>query len=278
METVPVKGSPQWMDRRSSAGPSYGTESLWRTRGQFAQGFGTIEAKYAPALLWTYRNFVESAELAGIIPEKSPVDFIAQGWLAKGERSYDAVTRPLIAVLAFVNWPVGVEPRNPAEVMPTAMEDRIHGYYVFRNRWQDENDILVSALLGYGPKDSYKPQYGPIYLWGLGKKHSFGDFRSMAPADFLPGPDGGVVSTGTQCLGVDFSGACGAPALLALVGIEGPKPDDTVHVTPVDVAGRKVNIVTVQSGKAPDVKADGDTITVGGRTIRWDGTKLVFGK
>lgn len=283
METLPVKGRPQWMDRKSSAGASYGTEVLWRTRGQFAQGFGAIEPKYAPALLWTYRNFVEAAELAGIIPEKSPVDFIAQGWLAKGEKSYDALTRPWIAVLAFVNWPVGVEPQNPATVMPKAMEDRIHGYYVFRNRWQDENDILVSALLGYGPKDGYKPQYGPIYLWGLGKKYSFGDFRSQAPAEFLPGPDGGVVSTGTQCLGVDFSGACGAPALLALVGIEGPKPDDTVHVTPVELAGQKVNIVTMQSGKAaggkaPDVKADGDKIVVGGQSITWDGKKIVFGR
>lgn len=278
METVPVKGAPQWMDRKSSAGPSYGTESLWRTRGQFAQGFGAIDQHYAPALLWTYRNFVEAAELAGTIPEKKPRDFVAQGWLAKGEKSYDAVTRPWIAVLAFVNWPVGVEPQNPATVLPKAMEDRTHGYYVFRNRWQDDNDILVSALLGYGPKDVYKPQYGPIYLWGLGKKYSFGNFRSAAPADFRPGPDGGVVSTDTQCLGVDFSGASGAPALLALVGIDGPKPDDTVHVTPVELAGQKVTIVIMQAGQAPAVNVDGGTVTVGAQTITWDGRKLAFGR
>ena len=274
MEVLPVNGSPQWMDRKSSAGPGYGNEDIWRTRGQFCQGFGAVDAKYVPAVLWTYQNFVEAAELKGIIPEKRNRDFIGQGWLAKGEKSYDALTRTWHAVLAFVNWPVGVKPENPATVMPRAMEDRIHGYYVFRNRWQDENDILVSALLGYGPKDAYKPQYGPIYLWGLKKKYVFGNFKSAGPADFTSGPNGGVVSTGTQCLGVDFSGASGAPALIALVGIDAPKADNLLAVTP---AG-KVAIVTMQSGKAPEVKADGDKITVGGQTVTWDGRRVVFGK
>jgi hypothetical protein len=278
MEVLPVKGSPQWMDRKSSAGASYGTESIWRSRGQFAQGFGAVDAKYAPALLWTYRNFVEAAELKGVIPEKRPRDFVGQGWLAKGERSFDALTRAWVAVLAFVNWPVGVQPENPEKVMPKAMEDRVHGYYVFRNQWKDENDVLVSALLGYGPKDAYKPQAGPIYLWGLGKKYSFGSFRSSGPAEFVPGANGGVVGTGTQCLGVDFSGASGAPALLALVGIEGPKPDGAVTVTPVELAGLKANIVIMQNGKGPEVKAEGDRIVVGGQTITWDGKKFMFGK
>jgi hypothetical protein len=277
MEVVPVKGSPQWLDRKSSAGASYGTEDIWRSRGQFAQGFGALDAKYVPALLWTYQNFVEAAELKGIIPEKRPRDFVSQGWLAKGERSYDALTRAWVAVLAFVNWPVGVKAENPATVMPKAMEDRVHGYYVFRNRWQDGDDILVSALLGYGPKDAYKPQSGPIYLWGLGRKYSFGSFKSPGPAEFVPGPNGGVVSTGTQCLGVDFCGASGAPALIALAGIEGPKPDGTVNVTSVDLAGQKVNIVTMQTGKAPEVKAEAGRIAIGGQTIAWDGKKLVFG-
>jgi hypothetical protein len=83
------------------------------------------------------------------------------GWIEKGEKSYDAISCPLKAVMPFVNWPIGVTPENPATVMPRAMEDRVHGYYVFRNQWQDANDILVTDLLGYGPKDACKPQYGP---------------------------------------------------------------------------------------------------------------------
>ena len=147
-----------------------------------------------------------------------------------------------------------------------------------RDQWKDENDILVSALLGYGPKDGYKPQYGSIYLWGLGKKYSFGSFKSTSPAEFAPGPNGGVVSTGTQCLAVDFSGASGAPALMALVGMEGPKSDGTVNVTSVDLSGQKVNVVTMQDGKAPAVKVEGGKIAAGGQTIIWDGRKVVFAR
>jgi hypothetical protein len=274
MEVVPFGGRPQWPDRKSSAGPSYGTEDIWRHRGSFANGFGAIEDKYKPALLWTYVNFVESCELKGVIPDKRDPDYFATGWMEKGEKSYDAVNKPLNAVMAFVNWPIGVKPENPATVIPKAVEDRVHGYYMFRNQWQDENDIIVTALLGYGPKDAYKPQFGPIYLWGLGKKYSFGKFLSAGPADFKPGPNGGVVSTGTQCLGVDFSGASGAPAVIALVGIDAPKADNLLTVTP---AG-KITIVTMQSGKAPEVKADGDKVTIGGQTITWDGKKIAFGK
>jgi hypothetical protein len=69
--------------------------------------------------------------------------------------------------MAFVNWPIGVEPRNPEGIMPKAIEDRVHGYYFFRNRWKDGDDIAVSALLGYGPKDGYKPAFGTIVVWGL---------------------------------------------------------------------------------------------------------------
>jgi hypothetical protein len=278
MEILPVNGLPQWMDRKSSAGASYGNEMVERYRSPFAQGFGAVDAKYLPALLWTYRNFVEANELEGRILENQGNRLINSGWLTKGEKTYDALQRPQMAVMAFVNWPIGIEPENPGKIMPRAMEDRTYGYYVFRNRWQDGNDVLVSALLGYGPKDSFKPQAGPIYLWGLGKKYSFGNFQSEAPAEFTCGPDGGVVATATQCLGVDFSGASGAPAVIALAGIEGPKPDATVNVTSVTVAGKTILIVTVQDGQPPAVKADGNRIAVGGQTIAWSGGRFVVGK
>jgi len=267
------------MNRPSGkAGPSYGTEEIWRTRAQFCQGFGIVDVKYLPAVLWTYQNFVEAPELKGVFPEKARRDFAAEGWIGKGEKSYDALTRSWVAVLAFVNWPLGVEPENPEKVMPKAMEDRVHGYYVFRNQWKDENDILVSALLGYGPKDAYRPTPGPILLWGLGKKHTFGSFKSDGPAEFSPNANGGVVGTGSQCLAVDFSGASGAPALLALVGIEGPKGGGDLATNAVDLGGTKVTVITMQEGQAPAVKAEGDKIVVGGQTIALAGKKIVLAK
>ena len=91
-----------------------------------------------------------------------------KGFLRKDEKSFDALVTPWKAVAAFVNWPIGVGAKNPAGVLPQAMEDRTHGYYCFRNRWKDGDDIVVTALLGYGPKGDYKPKFGPVVVWGLG--------------------------------------------------------------------------------------------------------------
>ena len=222
MEIVPQGGRPQVLDRKSKAGGGYGTDAFTRTSpwshgGQFAQGFGAVDPKYLPAMLWVYRNFVEPAELRGDLYDTK---VFSKGWLKKGERSYDAFRSPWHAVMSFVNWPIGIEPANPVKVMPKAMEDRIHGYYVFRNRWKDADDIVVSALLGYGPTDAYYPQSGPIYVWGYGQKFSFGKFLSGRPGTFEPKADGSglVVADGKQ-LAVDMSGASGAGLLIASIGI-----------------------------------------------------------
>jgi hypothetical protein len=37
-------------------------------------------------------------------------------------------------------------------------------------------------------------------------------------------------------------------------------------------------VITVQNGAAPAVKAEGDTVTVGGQTVRRDGHRLKMGK
>lgn len=281
MEIVPIKGLPQYPDRKG-ASRSYGTDHLWRGgpwshSGQFAQGFGVVDPEYVPAVLWTYRNFVEAAELKGNFSRHDKW-ILQSGWLKQGQKSYDAIIAPWHAVVSFVNWPVGVEAKNPATVLPKAMEDRVHGYYVFRNRWKDGDDILVTALLGYGPRDAYKPKYGRIYLWGLGKMHTFGNFRSDKPADFRRGPDGGVVSTDSASLAVDFSGKSGAPLLLALIGIDGPKAGGNLSVSTVKAGGQEVTLVTLQEGKAPEVKAEGDKVVVGKQTVTLDGNRIILGQ
>jgi hypothetical protein len=289
MELVPTQHGARVMDRKSSAGRGYGTEAFtrigyWSHSGQFAQGFGCISEDKVPAALWVYRNFVEPAELVEkpTFAQKRLKKARTAGWIKPGERSYDAFMSPWHAVCSFVNWPVGVEPVNPAELMPRAIEDRVHGYYVFRNRWQDGNDILVSALLGYGPKDAYRPKRGPIYLWGLGQKFSFGKFLSDGPATFVRGERGGVVSTGSQCLAVDFSGKSGAPLLMALVGIDGPdttaRGGELLSVNRVKSGGTEVVVVTLQDGEAPPVKVEGNRVVVGKQTVSVDGNRIVLGE
>ena len=93
------------------------------------QGFGAIAPQHAAAMLWVYRNFVE------------PTEHARYKDLPAGEKSYDAFTYPHRAMFAYLNWPFGAAPVNPAEVLAKVSQDPTMGQYVFRNRWQDSDDI-----------------------------------------------------------------------------------------------------------------------------------------
>lgn len=280
MEIIPQEGRPQY-PLRMAAGPSYGTHEFtragdWSHGGQFAQGFGVVEDKYKPTMLWVYQNFVEPAEHK-LTPKEAWIN--EKGWLAKDEKSYDSLTAPWKAVLAFVNWPIGVEAKNPAGILPQAVEDRVHGYYCFRNRWKDADDFVVTALLGYGPKDAYKPKFGPVVVWGLGKRYEFGNLTSTKPANFFPDKGGsGTIAASDKHLAVDFSGASGIPLLLVGIGIGEGKSDATAQFTKVIAGGQTFTVLTLSKDKHPEVKADGDKVTVGGQTVTFDGKKISFAK
>jgi len=280
MEIIPQEGRPQY-PLRMAAGPSYGTHEFtrwgdWSHGGQFAQGFGAILDEQRPALLWVYKNFVEPYESQPAPTEKWAIE---KGWLRPGEKTFDGTTSPWRAVLAFVNWPIGVEPRNPEGILPKAIEDRVHGYYCFRNRWQDGDDIVVTALLGYGPKDAYKPKFGPIVVWGLRKRYEFGVFTAPGPGEFEAKPNGsGTVSAGGKHLGVDFSGASGAPLLMAMVGIQASGLAAPAAIKTVASDGQQVTVFTLQAGEPPQVSVEGEAVRVGGQTIRFDGKRIAFAR
>ena len=58
---------------------------------------------------------------------------------------------PHHAILSFINTPFGTELVNPAEVMPRYVRDSKHGFFGFRNRWKDENDIVITQLTKRSP-------------------------------------------------------------------------------------------------------------------------------
>jgi len=279
MEIIPQQGRAQY-PLRMAAGPSYGTLEFtrcgdWSHGGQFAQGFGIVDSKYLPAMLWVYRNFVERYEQTGGTEKW----FIDGGWLAKGEKTHDAMTSPWRAVMAFVNWPVGVEPKNPEGIVPKADEDKVHGYYRFRNGWKDGEDIIVTALLGWGPKDAYKPKFGPIVVWGLGGRVEFGSFTAPSRGEFVARPDGsGVIAAGGKSLAVDYSGTSGAPLLIAGIGIGGGSSGGLVNFSTVEAGGRTWTIMTLSKDKHPSAAALGDKVVVGGQTLSFDGTKIIMAR
>ena len=93
-----------------------------------------------------------------------------------------------------------------------------------------------------------------------------------------------MVCTGGNAIGVDFSQASGADAVVVMVG-----PGATGQLQGGDGARSKVqsamvgearfSILTLSAaGKHPAVTAEGDKVVLGGQTIRLDGTKIVFAK
>ena len=62
---------------------------------------------------------------------------------AEAERRFDCNRGN--AVFALLLYPDGVTAADPTDAMPKAVMDS-HGYIFFRNRWRDENDIMVALL------------------------------------------------------------------------------------------------------------------------------------
>lgn len=276
MELLPdSKGRPSHPCRNPS---SYGTERLERdghsAGGQFAQGFGAIPERYKPALLWTYRQFVEPSE-ATEYPRLLPA----------GERSYDVMVHPHRGVLSFVNWPIGVEPRHPSELLSNHYRDTLHYYYVFRNQWRDADDAIVTFHLG-GPRGFIRCSPGPIMVWGLGMRTTFPvRFGPARPSVVETNEHGGVISApvrgGVCSVLVDFSRASGAEVLVAMCA-PGLKPVSesktdrgvTRKIGTATVGGNTFIVLTLGRGAAPELNPDGDRLRVGGLLIGFDGQRV----
>ncbi len=229
MELIPRDGAPKYPVWNRMG---YGREDLlflgssWYGHlthgGWFSQGFGAIPDEYKPALLWTYENFVDEAD----------------------EIPYNVGYYPHRSIMAFLHWPADMEPVNPSQVIPQVLQDRKKGYYVFRNGWKDENDILVTTLLGTDPYKAYfEVKAEMVKVWGLGIKTEFpGIFNQFITTHYDPREDGSGVISGVsihQCgvhldgtdityipnadadvtsLAVDYGKSSGAEALIVMVG------------------------------------------------------------
>jgi hypothetical protein len=263
METI---GPPPVYPYRTVMGPTYGSWEFFKDRagfshgGHFSEGFGAIAQRYKPAYLWFYQHAVE--------PEPAARDFDTPSLYPH---------RPM---LALINWPTfsGVQERNPAEVLPKVHRDNLYDYFVFRNRWQDRDDIVTTALINM--PEGTRPH--SVMVWGLGTRNDFGDapFR-VRVNDFQPGQDGsGTLSAANWALAVDYSGASGADALVVSVG-NTVKPDarsDKVRITTLGDGKTAFNILTLSSaGRHPEAKADGDKLLVGKQTVTFSGGRLTLG-
>ena len=163
--------------------------------GWFSQGFGAIPAETKPALLWTYNHFAAETD----------------------EHRRDTLNYPHRAIFALVNWPIGMAERNPAEILGRTSVDRVHGWYLFRNRWQDADDVVVSLWLGSGPQGNIGAGGPDLLVWGMGERVRLATLPRCQTTYYRAEKDGsGVVSGGGYSVAVDFSGRSGAPVLVAI--------------------------------------------------------------
>lgn len=242
---------------------SYGTPAFERDGlsrgGQVVQGFGTIPPEYRAALLWTFNQVLE--------PHAS-------------KRTFDLVgPYPHRPILAFVNWPFGEAEKNPGDVLPRVLHDRIQHYVVFRNRWKDENDIVVTALWGArndGPES--------VMVWGLGEQVSWGACPKAKESRLsgIQADGSGVATAGGSSLAVDFSGASGVDALLVMTGLaakdQKPITGGKFKSGSLEADGASYHYLLVSSeGKFPEAKLEGGRLVVGKRTVSSEGAGLVLG-
>ena len=249
--------------------------------GDFATGFGAIEADLVPALLWTWRQCLAGRQHE---PAKS-------GWLEPGADSHDIMTYPHRALYALINWPLDQETVNPQDRCPQILVDTVHGHLLVRERWQDSDDIIISLALGCGPRGYYRYSQGtaPLRLWGRGLDCDIA-LPMTAPrvtawqrlgdaVCAIAWHDGGA----DRSLLIDLSGRV-APAVLLLSAA--PTPLDMTITRPAagwswrhlraDCGATAVDVLALGDGGPPDLGASAAGVQVGACRYPLDGGGVGF--
>jgi hypothetical protein len=234
---IPVRYRPdggQALDRGGLAGG-----------GQFSQGFGCVRPEHRSALLWIYEKFLVPC-LAQEYPRSGVKD---------GVNDFDTVSPyPHRAVLALVNWPIGEKATNPAEIFPPMVAGSKADWLVFRKNWNDENDLIVTALLPPLEEPDFATPTDPLVrmrIWGHGHRFvgniggNAGSFATVAnfnakakPIELEPNLWAFVFSAGTKAMIVDFRDKDLGQATVISQGFE-MMPDfvDTLPAKAINVTG-----------------------------------------
>jgi len=220
----------------------------------FGIGFGIATPEQKAAWLWFYNRHFKDRDLkAG-----TPCDTL----------SY----YPHHSILSFVNFPFGTESANPAECIPRASVDHTFSYCMFRNRWQDGNDIVIT-FLGKRPRKHTKAQeIGPIWITAFGTESKWGKMSGDIKHFRVTQDGSSVVATSDgSCLAVDFSGASGADGMLVMTGPGAPRENT------VQAGGQAFSLKFLTASAPPKPKADGDVVRIGKQTVSFRDDKIVLG-
>jgi hypothetical protein len=247
-------------------GGAYGSQHLFAMNGAlshggwFSQGFGVIPEVYKPALLWTYQQVCASDD-AG---------------------RYDSKNYPQRAMLALVNWPIDVQPANPSTVMPRFVADELHGYYMFRDRWQDVGDSIVTVFQQTGPKPYGDFTDPGVRITKYGRKVTMNQPKmSGTPTARVDDAGNGVLQWGTTAaVAVDHTGTAGVPLVVAVLGgglSKEPARSGTDLEQQVKMGGVNLVVCTMATdAQHPRLRLEGERAVLGGLSFRVDAGALVI--
>ncbi|MCC5789612.1 MAG: hypothetical protein JJT75_08250 [Opitutales bacterium] len=143
-----------------------------------AAHFPSIDPKHQPMAWWFWQDNGNPLEATSLPRSNRLIDAGHPG------TSYNS-----IPVYAFLHAPLEMEPQHPSEVLPNSWHDPVSGDFIFRNGWENEQDVVLqmTAQESYnrgGPETS-----GSFALRGLGH-HWTADqvvsMTSMAPRNEHP--------------------------------------------------------------------------------------------
>jgi hypothetical protein len=121
--------------RMQAYGPGGGPLGL----DNWARGFALVPDPYRRPALWTWNRTQALADAGRFKLPEAPVDRLD----------------PMSAAFLFVNYPLDLQEQDPGEVLPKVTVEQERGGYVFRNRWQDDEDFVTTVFL-----DSHFPGGG----------------------------------------------------------------------------------------------------------------------
>jgi hypothetical protein len=198
--TIVRDGSPDFWPIRGAY-----PENVWDRQlsggGYFSLGFGAVTDDQKAAIKWFYNNMLMEHD-------------------RKRGAPYEPSMYPHLSVCAFVNWPLDLPERSPGMVLPLCYRDSIHGFYAWRNRWRDENDIVVSILTRTTRGYMSSRADTSLRIAAFGEKFSWGSVRGDVKYwhHDLKGETSVMTMTDGTSLAVDFSGTSGAEAMLVTTG------------------------------------------------------------
>ncbi len=245
-QTVTRNGTPDFWPVRGSYRQNVWSRQGLSGAGYFAIGMGAVSRKHRAAMKWYYNHFLAETDAPN-----QPFD--TASWY------------PHLAVSAFVNWPVTLEAVNPSEVLPLCYHDSKWGFYLWRNRWQDDDDTVISLLLnrteGYGGYLFSEPD-AKLHINSMGQHIQWGKSVPGPVRHWWSSPTGKrsslTLSDGT-CIAVDFSGVCGVDVMLVTTA--------QAKGTTIRINNTPVTFYFPTSAEIPSIRTNGKTALIGKQQV-----------